>query len=112
MLLLDEATSALDTESERVVQEALDKLMMGRTSIVVAHRLSTVKDADQIAVMRRGEVVEQGTHADLLQKEAGEEPSQPSPASLCSRLPATFVSRCDGAGAADVLRSSLNLGLR
>jgi len=65
ILLLDEATSALDTESERVVQEALDKLMKGRTTIVVAHRLSTVRNSDNIAVFAHGVLVEQGTHSQL-----------------------------------------------
>ena len=66
ILLLDEATSALDTESEQAVQTALAKLRQGRTTIVVAHRLSTVRDADQIAVLSNGEVVEQGPHEQLL----------------------------------------------
>lgn len=68
VLILDEATSALDTESEHLVQEALDKLMVGRTSFVIAHRLSTVQRADVILVMERGRIVEQGTHEELLQK--------------------------------------------
>lgn len=66
ILILDEATSALDTESERVVQEALDRLMVGRTAFVIAHRLSTVKDADKILVLEKGKLVETGTHDELL----------------------------------------------
>jgi subfamily B ATP-binding cassette protein MsbA len=69
ILILDEATSALDTESERLVQDALEKVMKNRTSIVIAHRLSTIQNADIIVVMRNGEIMEQGNHTTLMGKE-------------------------------------------
>jgi subfamily B ATP-binding cassette protein MsbA len=68
ILLLDEATAALDTESEKMVQESLEKLMKGRTTIMVAHRLSTVRNADEIVVLSKGKIVEQGTHVKLMEK--------------------------------------------
>ncbi len=68
IMILDEATSALDTESERLVQDALSKLMKNRTSIVIAHRLSTVKDADEICVLNDGEIIERGTHEQLMEQ--------------------------------------------
>ncbi|KAK0581681.1 hypothetical protein LWI29_016795 [Acer saccharum] len=71
ILLLDEATSALDAESERVVQEALDRIMINRTTVIVAHRLSTVRNADMIAVIHRGKMVEKGSHSELLQDPDG-----------------------------------------
>ncbi|MGL4732713.1 MAG: ABC transporter ATP-binding protein, partial [Fusobacteriaceae bacterium] len=68
IMILDEATSALDTESERLVQKALDNLMENRTTFVIAHRLSTIINADKIVVMENGEIVELGTHSQLLEK--------------------------------------------
>ena len=68
ILLLDEATSALDTESEKYIQKSLDELMKGRTTFVVAHRLSTIIGADKIVVMKNGQICEVGRHDELLQK--------------------------------------------
>ena len=67
-MVLDEATSALDTESERLVQNALENMMKHRTSIVIAHRLSTIQNADLIVVMQKGRIIEQGTHTERIQK--------------------------------------------
>jgi ATP-binding cassette subfamily B protein len=68
MLFLDEATSSIDTRTEMWIQKAFDAMMQGRTSFIVAHRLSTVQEADVILVMRDGKIVEQGKHAELLEK--------------------------------------------
>ena len=67
ILILDEATSALDTESERAIQAALDELQKNRTSLVIAHRLSTIEQADEIVVVEDGQIVERGSHTDLLE---------------------------------------------
>lgn len=71
IMILDEATSALDTESERLVQDALEKMMQNRTSIVIAHRLSTIQNADSIVVLSKGKIVEQGTHDELMKSNKG-----------------------------------------
>ncbi|MDB2420295.1 ABC transporter ATP-binding protein, partial [Flavobacteriaceae bacterium] len=68
IMILDEATSALDTESEQLVQTALEKMMKNRTSLVIAHRLSTIQKADNIVVLRKGTIIEQGKHEELLAK--------------------------------------------
>src|SRR5699024_9430120 len=71
ILVLDEATSSVDTNSELLIQRATDKITEGRTSIIIAHRLATIKKADNIIVMDKGKIVEQGTHTELLKKEEG-----------------------------------------
>ena len=68
MLILDEATSSIDTRTEMKIQDAFSKMMEGRTSFIVAHRLSTVRDADMILVMKDGHIIESGTHTGLLEK--------------------------------------------
>ena len=68
VLILDEATSSLDTESEKLVQQAIEKLMKDRTVLVIAHRLSTVKNVDEIIVLEKGEIIERGSHPELMRK--------------------------------------------
>ena len=69
VLILDEATSSVDTRTEQLIQSAMDRLMKGRTSFVIAHRLSTIRNADLILVLNHGDIVEQGTHEELLAKQ-------------------------------------------
>ncbi|KAL9997267.1 putative ABC-type xenobiotic transporter [Helianthus debilis subsp. tardiflorus] len=106
ILLLDEATSALDSKSERVVQKALDRAAVGRTTIIIAHRLSTIRNVDVISVVQNGQVVESGSHDDLMQQENGfytslvhlQEAKQnvepPEPSSISSSGQQPMVSRC------------------
>ena len=68
ILILDEATSSVDTRTEKIIQEAMDKLMENRTSFIIAHRLSTVRNADKIIVIENGTIIEQGTHEELLKQ--------------------------------------------
>ena len=68
-MILDEATSSVDTRTEVYIQDAMNRIMKGRTSFVIAHRLSTIQDADNILVMDQGDVIEQGTHSELLEKD-------------------------------------------
>jgi subfamily B ATP-binding cassette protein MsbA len=72
ILVMDEATSSLDSESEALIQKALDTVLRGRTSFVIAHRLSTITGADMIVAMDAGQIIEQGTHDELMQKPGGE----------------------------------------
>ena len=69
MLILDEATSSIDTRTEKIVQEGMDKLMKGRTTFVIAHRLSTVRNSDCIIVLEKGRVIERGPHDELIEKQ-------------------------------------------
>jgi ATP-binding cassette subfamily B protein len=96
-LVLDEATSALDAESEHLVHEALDRLMEGRTTIVIAHRLSTVRGADRVVVLDRGKVVESGSHTDLMG--AGGLYRRLVERQFSDRPPRAELARVEGAGA-------------
>lgn len=94
ILLLDEATSALDAESELIVQQALEKLMSNRTTIIVAHRLSTIRDVDTIVVLKNGQVVESGTHAELMSRNGDYVNLVSLQASEDSPTDSSAVSRC------------------
>ena len=101
LLLLDEATSALDTQSESIVQEALNKLMEGRTSIIIAHRLSTVIDSDVIVVMNKGEIKEIGTHLELVNMPDGYYRKLASKQMLLPGGPSASQSSSDGESASE-----------
>ena len=99
ILILDEATSSVDTRTERLIQRALDELLHGRTSFVIAHRLSTIRNADQVLVIDQGEIIEQGTHATLMEARGKyydlymsqfrrEEQAEPEPVSAGVAVPA------------------------
>ena len=79
ILILDEATASVDTATERLIQEALERLMANRTSFVIAHRLSTIRNADQILVLRHGHIIERGTHEELLAAERALQPARAHP---------------------------------
>ena len=81
ILILDEATASVDTATEKLIQEALERLMANRTSFVIAHRLSTIRKADQILVMRQGQIIERGSHDELLAQDGS------TPGSLASKTP-------------------------
>ena len=94
ILILDEATSSVDTRTEVLIQKAMDSLMKGRTSFIIAHRLSTIRDADLILVMKDGDIVEQGTHEDLLAQTAS------TPTCITVNLNQQIRPAHDGKGAA------------
>ncbi len=117
ILLLDEATSALDSENEKLVQEALDRLMVGRTSVVVAHRLSTIVDSDQIIVVQNGRIVERGTHDELIRmngvykrlgrRQFGLNKKEEGPQSKIAAPPASGAAGADVISAVELIKKTL-----